>query len=217
MYRCVVCNNDIPDNDINPATGAVICRNCSAVMASDKYNITENAVSAVPAGLKIEKNDKNIRIIKKWLNSSSFFSLLLGLILFLIVGFHLLLPFMVLFPVILLPILLFLYSMVALLFNSTFIDVTDYELTVSYGPVPWYGGKKINSSELLQFYCEEYTRRRKRKVFYMYRVNAILKENNIKIPIIQELTKVNEALFIEHELEKYFGIKDMCVSGEVCK
>jgi hypothetical protein len=109
----------------------------------------------------------------------------------------------------------FTYYTLAGLFNKTFIDVTDYEVSISHAPLPWPGAQKINSAQLKQLYCQEHISTNRRGTKRMYSVNAILKGDNIRVTLLSGLNKPEQAFFVEQEVEKYLDIPDSHVPGEM--
>lgn len=105
------------------------------------------------------------------------------------------------------------YLVLALFLNSTVFKISNNEIAVKSGPMPWKGNLTLSSSEIVQLYCIEKISHRKNSTSAHYRVEAVLNENRRRT-IISNLTDADHALFIEQQIEKYLHLTDTPVAGE---
>ncbi len=184
----------------------------------------------MPASITVEQLGRQLRITRKWFNYSCIFMAFFCIFwdVSLITWYYFALtvyskdPFsytvMLLFPVLHVAVGIGLtYSTMAGFLNKTFIDVNDYELSISHGPLPWPAVHNINSAQLEQLYCQEHISRGKNGITRTYSVNAILKGDNRKVTLLSGLNEPDQALFVEQEVETHLDIMDRHVPGEIYK
>jgi hypothetical protein len=107
------------------------------------------------------------------------------------------------------------YYTLAGLLNQTTVQVKGGELTIRHAPLPWWGNKRIQALDIEQIYSREKVSRSKQgSVNYTYEVHAIL-DNSTKEKLVGGLKDQELALYIEQTLEKYLGIHDRPVRGEI--
>jgi hypothetical protein len=106
------------------------------------------------------------------------------------------------------------YYAIASLFNVSTIFVSKDTLEISHKPIPWLGNKRLKSAELKQIYVKEKIKRNNNNTSVTYEVRAILL-NGKSIKIISGLPNSEQALYVEQEIERYIGIEDVKVKGEV--
>jgi hypothetical protein len=99
-------------------------------------------------------------------------------------------------------------------FNKSNIFVSKERIEINHKPIPWFGHKKIKSSELKQLYSKENVSNNRNNTTVTYEVHAIL-HNGTNTKLISDLDTSEQALYIEQEIEKYLGIKDSLVKGAI--
>jgi hypothetical protein len=183
----------------------------------------------MPASITVEQMGRQLKITRKWFNYTYIFMAFFCVFWdgFLLVWYTAAIAaflknpaaiMMCLFPLIHLAVGVGItYSTLAGFLNKTFIDVSDYELSISHTPLPWSGAQKIGVDQLEQLYCQENTSRSRNGTTRTYAVNAILKGTNRKVTLLSGLPEAEQALFIEQEVEKYLKIVDRHVPGEMNK
>lgn len=102
------------------------------------------------------------------------------------------------------------YSAIAGLVNKTTITIGADQLTIRHAPLPWMGNRTLYRYDFVQLYVEEV----RRKNNASYRLNAVL-TNHKKLKLLSGIDDRSQALFVEKEIEKFMGIQDERVSGEV--
>ena len=106
------------------------------------------------------------------------------------------------------------YFVLAGFFNRSRVSVRQGSLRVAHGPVPWPGKLEIPVGSLQQLYCKEKVSRSKNGTQYRYVVHAVLK-NGRQRKLLSGLDQLDQALWLEQELEASLGIRDRAVPGEI--
>jgi hypothetical protein len=109
------------------------------------------------------------------------------------------------------------YYTIAGFMNRTFIKINQQWITVTHGPLPWIGNKRIDRIQIGQLYAEEIRSQTSRGgTSYQYLLNIILRDNT-KLKLLAGLPSPDVALFIEQTIEEYLCIEDKPVIGEISK
>ncbi|KAB0301858.1 hypothetical protein F2Z80_22785 [Vibrio fortis] len=119
------------------------------------------------------------------------------------------------FPLIHLAIGVFLtYYVIACYLNKTTVSVSHSFVESKISPVPFGFKKLIPSSSIEQVYCKDVVKKSKDGSSVTFEVRVILKDRK-NIRLVSGLELSEQALFLEHEIESYLGIKDVEVKGEL--
>ncbi|MEM6377426.1 MAG: hypothetical protein AAF705_04380, partial [Bacteroidota bacterium] len=105
----------------------------------------------------------------------------------------------------------FLIYTLAIFMNSTNIDVSKTGITIVSKPInlPFHKNYYIRSVDLEQLYVEQYVQSTtNNRPNYAYRVKAKVEGRAKDLPILKGLKQEDQALFVEHEIEKYLHIED---------
>jgi hypothetical protein len=102
------------------------------------------------------------------------------------------------------------YLTAALAVNHTQLRVDRDGLSVSHGPLPWWGGRQLSRSEIEQIYVIE---DRGSKGGRTYSVHARIAPGH-PVRLVHGLPTAARARFLEDWLEKKLGLADAPVSGE---
>ncbi len=102
------------------------------------------------------------------------------------------------------------YYLLALIFNSTTVAVSDEEVTVAHGPLPWFGGRAVARADVAQFYVVEV---RGNKGSRSWTVFAELGSGH-RTKLVGGLSSPGRARFLEDWLEQKTGVEDRPVDGE---
>lgn len=106
------------------------------------------------------------------------------------------------------------YYAIAGWFNKSNIFVSKATIEISHKPLPWFGNKKLDATELKQLYVKEKINRNRNSTSVTYEVHAILhSQRNIKL--LTGLENSEQALYIEQEIEKFLQIENAPVRGEI--
>ncbi len=101
------------------------------------------------------------------------------------------------------------YSTLAGFFNRTVLRVTDAELDIRHGPLPWPGNRRVAAGDLKQLFCEERVGNKGSKSYHL----SALRGDGSKLRLLT-LPAPDQALFIEQRVEERLGIADVEVGGE---
>ena len=98
--------------------------------------------------------------------------------------------------------------------NTTTIRARRGLIEITSGPIPCGGNATLSTDDLDQLYCKERVSHSKNGTNYSYQVLAVTKAN-VRKTLLKGLSEADQALFIEQELERFLGIKDRSVRGEM--
>ena len=111
--------------------------------------------------------------------------------------------------------LFLIYYILASLFNTTTVMVSHREVKIRHWPFPWRGSKTVEISSLKQLYSGDYFGGNKNRTRY-FAVNMVVKHDGHK-RLVGGLKSAEHALYIEQEIEKFLGIQDKPVRGELSR
>ena len=110
------------------------------------------------------------------------------------------------------------YFVLAGFLNSTVIRVADGMLSVRHGPLPWRGNLDMSTDGIEQIYCQNKLDKRRDEdghttTSIQYEVHAVI--GGQKTKLLSGLHEADHALFVEQRLERFLGIEDHAVPGEM--
>jgi hypothetical protein len=103
------------------------------------------------------------------------------------------------------------YTALAGWVNHTHITVGQGKLQIRHAPLPWPGNRIEDSSNLKQLFAKEV---RGQKNSVTYELHAITRDERT-IKLVGGLESSEQAHYIERQVEKYLGIEDAPVKGEI--
>jgi len=225
--KCRNCGAPLTVDDVVERLSMARCNHCKAVFALEAQGPIETGQPALrpsvsmPAGIRVEHIGSALQISRSWLHVSAFFLLffcifwngfmLVWHVISLSMGAWFMSAFGLLHTAVGLGVI---YLTVATFLNTTHIRVGNGMIEVKTEPVPWWGNKWLSADDLAQFYCRETAKRGKHGTHYTYDVMAIRKDN-ARETLVQGLLNSDQALYIEQEIERFLGIKDQPVHGEL--
>jgi hypothetical protein len=106
------------------------------------------------------------------------------------------------------------YTTLAGFLNSTTVTVGQGKLAIHHSPLPWPGNKEVQTTEIVQIYCEERLIRSRNGTRVEYRLSAISHDDR-KIKLLGRLNESDQARFLERKIEEYLGIENKHVEGEL--
>ena len=106
------------------------------------------------------------------------------------------------------------YYTLAGFLNRTTVWVHSDVLGIEHAPLPWFGAKQIRASAIDQIYCREKVHRSDSGTSYSYQVHAAMQDGSQE-KLLSNLSKPEQALYIEQELERHLHITDRPVRGEL--
>lgn len=240
---CHQCAAPLDSASLDRRLGIITCSHCDSIFDlahtdlpiqnDDSLNkpIGHRAPAALPQGYSIKHQGDRLIIARSWRATNSLFSLLFKLI-FPIIWLYILViqsQAMTHFldfsqeTLFLIPFLLFgiflLYKGLADLVNTTYIKADKTKLSINHSPLPWSPSPAFQNKDIEQIFITRqahHTRdknRNEEKIHYSYCVKVILRNNSSHI-LIKALTKIEQALFLEQEIESHLKIRDRKVAGE---
>lgn len=193
----------------------------------------------MPEGIDLRRGADSIAIDRRWKSSQFYFTLVFGviwnIILFPMIGAFLgvgdeIGPFGGFMLVFFLPFIAvgvgMIYYSIAGFLNTTSIAVQNGQISVIHAPVPWPGGQSIPAGDITQLYVKEVRhtstssssgRSGRRRTTYTYTVMVVFGPQNREKTLVRSLSEVNQALFIEYTIERFLGIADRAIRGEIRK
>jgi hypothetical protein len=108
------------------------------------------------------------------------------------------------------------YYTLAGIYNRTFISVGRGTVSIEHRPIPWFGNRTLQASEISQLYTEQITTRGKNGPRVSYQLSVVSQENK-KIKLLTGLDTPDAARYIERQVEDWLGIRDRRVEGEIPK
>lgn len=99
-------------------------------------------------------------------------------------------------------------------FNRTHILISSAAIEARSGPLPWFGNKKIQSTDIKQLYAKENISESRRGTSVTYEVHVITNDGR-NLKLLGGLDTSEQALYIEQQIEKYLGIENKPVRGEI--
>ena len=106
------------------------------------------------------------------------------------------------------------YYAVAGWLNKTNIYVSQHALEIQHKPLPWFGNKRLLVKDIKQLYSKEKISHSKNGTSVSYEVRVATNSGK-DTKLLSGLETSEQALFIEQEIEKYLGIKNQPVRGEI--
>ena len=188
--------------------------NLSASTGPDETPVQRRAPVALPKGMTFERTLHGMEITRAWFTPAAF-----GLVLFCVLwdGFLVFWYFTVaktgapgiamLLPVVHVVIGLALsYFAAASFVNRTRVSVERGVLRITHAPLPWPGPRGLGTAQIRQLFCKRHVSRGKSGVRISWQLWA-LSDNESRRKLLSSL-ELDQALYLEQELEKALGIHD---------
>jgi hypothetical protein len=106
------------------------------------------------------------------------------------------------------------YYILAGILNRTTIWVEAGTIHIRNHPIPWPGNKYLDAIDIAQLYCREKIHRGRRGTNYSYEMHAVMHDGRTE-KLLSRFDRPEQTLYIEQEMEKYLGIRDQPVQGEL--
>ncbi len=228
--HCKNCGAPIKEDDINLDLAMARCSYCGAVFSVKGLPLQEDREAPLryerpsvpmPKGIEMANVGNVLRISRRWFRWLHIFLLLwcLGWDGFLIV-WHGMAIASGMWPMLLFALLhtavgiAMTYYVLAGFLNRTTVQVGKGMFEVWHHPLPWFGEKHLQATDIKQIYCKENIRRSSDGVSKSYEVYAVLRHGG-KEKLLSGLIEPEQALYIEQELERFLGIQNRPVRGEI--
>lgn len=230
QLHCGNCAAEIQSEHINIDRLLAKCTACNAVFSfdgeidspTDRREANALAIPT-PQGFTVENRGYELQITRQWFGLKyillTVFAIVWDGMLVLMYSMALSLQF---WPIILFGLvhavagICLTYAAVAGYVNRTVISVSPTALTIRHGPLPWPGNATLSPAQITQLYCKERIRRNKGTMSYTYAVHAVTLSGR-DVPVLRVLESPEQALYLEHEIERFLGIEDRPVRGELSK
>lgn len=98
--------------------------------------------------------------------------------------------------------------------NSTRVMANYESLRVRHGPLPWFGNRDVPRLDIDQLFTKEKVVQGKNGPSRSYELHARLRSGR-DVKLVTGLSEAEQARFMEQELERFLGIRDEAVSGEL--
>jgi len=106
------------------------------------------------------------------------------------------------------------YFVVCSYVNRTVVTVNGSTLSVRHAPLPWPGNQVLDARRIDQLYCMQKVSHTKNGTRTTYELYALDPEQR-KTRLLKGLQDPDQVRFLEQEIERYLGIEDRPVSGEL--
>lgn len=233
QIRCPECELKLAADNVNIDTMLAKCTACDTVftfadqISNDQerasFKVAGELPTASPASISMKVKGDQLILRRRWFHPIYIFGLVP---VFIWNGFFYILvkaawpdadmtiSGFLLFLLMLSPFLAFgiafAYGIFAKLLNTTTIVVDPSQLSIKHTPLPWKRPAPIDSSRISQIYCAV----KREGKSSTCTVNAIVEGEHIKL--LSDMNGLmNEARYIEHEIEVHLGIKNRPVQGSI--
>ncbi len=236
LLSCPNCNHFVSAIDINIDKAIAKCHNCNQLfkitgdlMGKIKQLDFPEPGALIPDGLEVLRLSEELEIDVNWRRAASR-SGIRFLMFFTAVWNLILLPFILVaiftgeFQILLFTSLHLavglglIYYLARIFLNTTKVIVNRSGIVLSTGPLraPWSKPKRISRSDIRQLYVSKYkSSTTNGRPNYAYALYVIL-HNTQKIKLLSQMS-LETQLYLEQEIERFLGIRDVRVSGEVPK
>lgn len=225
---CNICQKEIDVKNVDQDQGVIKCNECNSIIEVDAQaksaRSTKRAEVALPGSFRLKECEDCLKMEYLWRGSQLIFLTPFSIawvmipILYYSNGLQLENDLLIKYYMILhafLGIGLIYYCLAGFI-NKTQILVSKELLKVKDIPLFFFRNVDIGIDKLDQLYAKEkVVRGRKRSISWSsFEVYAITKSDG-HFRLVAGLNNVNQALYIEQELENYLGIVDQEVKGEI--
>lgn len=228
---CRQCGAAIKAENIHLETMMAKCNQCDAVFSfADMYEGVSGKGKAeqgdvlqdipMPSGVTMYDNGSALSIERKWFSPLVFFIAFFAVIwngmiyAIFVPAFGRVggIPTLFLLPFILVGLGLILY-VVATFVNTTYIEVDSQTLNISHKPIP-FPARTVDVANIVQLYTKRRIHRGKNGTTTSYGLYVITADGKNQ-RLIGSLSDPKQALYMEQEIERFLGIENREVRGEM--
>jgi hypothetical protein len=234
QLSCRACGKAIPAADVNIDKAIAKCQACNAVFGfldqvQGGHSSAVRQPVGMPKGFKLDNWGPELTINWRWYSHGVwvllFFCIFWDgfLVMWYSVGIGQLVSgkgdpgiwIMLVFPVLHLAVGAGLtYAVLCGFLNKTVIRVSMGELSIKHGPVPCFSNRLLLTVDLKQLFCTETVHRTKNGSHSSYSVMAE-KRDGTKLKLLSNLQELDQALYVEQQIEQHLKIPDQRVQEEV--
>lgn len=228
QLSCPNCRAEIQAADINVANTLAKCASCNTVFDFSPVLKTPSHKKQevlLPPGIEAYSTNYELDIELNWRKTSKalgfflFFTLFWNGIVSIFVVTALLTGSFGMLAAISIHLLIgigLLYYVLTVLFNTTYVIVSQRELSIEHRPLrtPFYSNRYIPTRDIDQIFVEKYAAGKTNgKTNYAFAVQAILPGGK-RVKLVKGLKNADQALYIEQEVESFLRIQDEPVDEE---
>lgn len=227
--ECPECKAKIKYKDINVNKALAKCDSCHTVHSFEKKEASatqQKTFVALPEGIRAYDMPDAVDFEVSWKKSSKslwfftafaiFWNTIVGI--FVIIGFATgemtVLAFIAFHIIVGLGVA---YYVLALFFNTSYIGINRYDLTVEHSPIPFpfFKSYEISVQDIEQLHIERYVASKTNgRPDYAFSV-FVKTRNKVKpIKLMKGLKTAEQGRYIEQEIESFLGIEDEKVTKE---
>ncbi|MGC4122270.1 MAG: hypothetical protein QM765_48345 [Myxococcales bacterium] len=231
--RCRNCGATIDSRDVHEDLAIAKCRYCSTVLDLARRDPAgEGPATArpgrasvpMPERFSVDEGPGGLSIEWRWFTFKTIFLIFFCLFWdgFLVVWYQSAFTdrewVAILFPVLHVAVgVSMTWTAIAQLFNRTRIVASRGSLRIQHSPLPWPGNRVLKLSDIDQLFCDETVHKGDDSTTYTYNLRAMLHGTSKRLKLIGSLDRPDQALFLEQQLERFLGIEDRPVHGELSK
>jgi hypothetical protein len=226
VLQCPSCASPIPAEALESTDEFITCAYCGSLTTLPGRRrgvpFQERPPLALPPGMAIQATPHGLVLTRRWFTWIVLFLIPFCLVWngFLITWYSVALstqaPAMALgFPLIHVGVGVFLtYYTLATLINRTRLSVERGELVIRHGPLPWFGYRRVPGILIDQLYCKAHVTQGKNGPHTQYQLWMIHTQGKHEKLHASSLS-IEQALYIEQQIEKALGIRDCATPGEL--
>lgn len=241
--NCRSCAAPLDGRNLDRRLAIITCGHCGAIFdltrrsgqeqdsrepqaATPAVDAPARAPVPMPGGIRVDRGEKRLKVSWRWFTPKDLFLIMFAFCwdAFLVFWYSQALdsPFgggpqliMILFPLIHVAVgVSITYRALAGLLNRTTVTVESDVLRIRHFPLPWLPAPTIPVADLEQLYVSKKITRGKNGTSVGYEVRAVTREHAGR-KLLGGLENIDQALWVEQEIELLLGIRDRRVAGEV--
>ena len=225
---CKNCYFSIPGENVSIQSNIAKCVNCNSIFSLNEFSETSNDYGyekehvSLPKNMNLKREYNGLIITRKWFSPKTIFFIIFSLFWngFMAIWFFIAITQkqyeMAAFGSLHALVGIFiLYYTIASLVNNTFINVNATELKISHSPVPWFTPKPFKVNDFKQLYSKHrvsYSNKGGRSDYYTLRAKS---KTGKDLKVLSGLSNKEQVRYLEQEIEKYLGIIDEHIDGEM--
>lgn len=220
--KCRQCGASIARENILPVLAMASCAQCGAVAAIKGLPAWFRQSVPLPEGMRVDAEGGDTVISYVWYSPKYYALGFLALVWVGVIlafgsfisatGGHWFIRAFLLLPM--LPGLGLGYISVAGLFNTTRIRAGRKGISITIWPIPYLAAKSLAAADVQQVFTRQSVLRGQEGDLVSYEVIAGLADGSL-MPFGLSLDEAPQALFIEQQVEKALGIRDVPMPGEI--
>jgi hypothetical protein len=233
---CRACGAALQAEDLDRRLAIITCSRCGSIFdlarhkaragadASARPESVERAPAALPQGFDLKRSEDSFKISWRWFTAGKLLLIPFAIAwnAFLVGWYDTALSsdapwFMVVFPMAHVAAgIAIAWVAVANLVNRSWVTIEGGTLRVRHGPMPWWPRPTLPARDVEQLYCTRKVRQSKNGTSVTFELRAVTRDHAGQL-LLGGLDKLEQALWLEQEIERRLDIRDRPVAGEVSK